>query len=148
MKINENHRRIIRITLYLLDEMLCRLEQWAKRHEIHSTLFEEINTLSDSQCESLLKEIEGIRTTLAQVKEDLALEANSEVVGKNIAAMCLLFITDNLDTLKGNGLSDFGQVSPKVTAYLDPKLDEIIGRLQEIIQIGKASVQSDVQENP
>lgn len=76
---------------------------------------------------------------LTQLKTELGLASESHSVGKNIEAMCLLFITDNLDMLKGKGLAEFGAVSPQETAYLDPKLDEIIQHLYEMIKISKAS---------
>ncbi|MCD6416260.1 MAG: hypothetical protein J7M08_06155 [Planctomycetes bacterium] len=40
---NEDQTRVLGATLGLLDEMLCRIEGWARGHEVRSVLYEAPN---------------------------------------------------------------------------------------------------------
>lgn len=70
---NDNQRRAVAITLAMLDEMLCRVEEWARGREVRSVLYEERNPLSDEQRATLLAEASRIRATIAALRDRLNL---------------------------------------------------------------------------
>lgn len=143
MDIPENHRRSIEVTFWMLDQMLSEMEQWALRHEIHSTLYQEINTLSDEQCELILEEIKILRDMLKEVRDDLELRSHEQPISMSLEVMCTLFINDYLMPLLGRNLDHIGKTPLELKSYLEVKVKEFTPHLRRIADIG---YQSGVEE--
>lgn len=135
MHIDDNHKIPIEISMWMLDQLLNRIDNWANKHAIHSILYEELNTLTDKQCSELQMEIKYIRTQLEILKSDIGLKARSEPVNQLIHASCILFITDNLSSIQGESLDAYGKASDELHKYIEPKIGEIILRLEKIANI-------------
>ncbi len=136
IKINENHKRVIQTTLTLFDQMLCSFEKWASRQEACSVLYEEVNPLTDEQCQTLTNEIKEIRSLIITMREELELSKTYENIAQSIHAMSLIFISDDLLSLKKEGLEHYGEENVNLFAYLEPKAIEFIERLECIAHIG------------
>ena len=111
IEIDETHQKVIQISFWMLDQLLCRFDQWAMKHEVHSILYEETNTLSDQQCSFIHDEIKAIRILLKQLKDELGLERHREPVNKIIHVTSILFVTDNLMPIQGKGLDAYGNTA-------------------------------------
>lgn len=144
--IDKNHKRRISVTFWMLDEMLCLFEQWTTKNEFNSALYHEMNTLSDEQCASINTDIASMRHVLNQIDQDLQLSHHHLVVGRAIRNMSTLFITDNLTSLNKKSLDAYGKVSEELLNYLEPKVKELIERLEHISELGDASLQNPENE--
>lgn len=146
MQINENHKRLIETTFWMLDELLCSFERWLKGNDIHSLLYREHNTLTDTQRVQLGKEIKALRNLLQQVKDELHLKGFTLDVGMSLQGSAALFIED-LKELKGKRLRAYGDSAKELAAYLDPKLDEFITHLSGISYIGTEALMNDEKKS-
>lgn len=135
MEIDENHKRSIETTFWMLDELLCRFERWSNRNTINSQLYSEQNNLTDSELQALKTEILALRRLLAEVKDKLELQGFVQDIAKSLQGMASVF-TDNIDELEGRRMHGYGEPSKELIAYLDPKLKEFNQHLTSIAHIG------------
>lgn len=136
IEVDENHKRVIQSTLALFDHMLCLFEKWIAREEIHSIFYEEVNTLTDQQCQTITNEIKEIRHLILKMRDDLKLHKRYQNIAQSIHAMSLIFISDDLLSLNKKGLEHYGKEPSDLLAYLEPKASELIHRLEHIATIG------------
>jgi len=128
---SESHRTRIGITLAILDEALVKFAEWAQGREIRAVLYAEENDLSPRQREEILTGVNGIRQVILELSDTLALEINSQSVIKNILSSCYVLWVDVLEST-GKHLRGFGEPSPELVDYLDPKLHQILQYLDHI----------------
>jgi len=64
-ELSKSARRAVETTLQLLDEGLCRVEQWAEGRQRSSVLYTETNRLSPAQRNALLREVAAMRLARA-----------------------------------------------------------------------------------
>ena len=129
--INESQRRSIATSLALLDEALCLFEEYGKGREVHSVCYEERNRLPAKQRKRLLAEIDGIRAEMRQIKEDLDLPRRIEDVGKRIWGHSAGF-WEMLAELESKRLRAYGEVAVNLANYLDPRVEELLQRVQRL----------------
>jgi hypothetical protein len=84
MQLGDNFKRGIEATLAVLDEALCKFEEWAHEREQRSVFFSEHNSLSPAQREQILSEVAGIREMLRELRDDLGLEGRINGVANKI----------------------------------------------------------------
>lgn len=140
-KITESQHSAIQISCWMLDRLLCQFEQWAMQHAYHSVLYGETNHLTKNQGSRMRKEIEVIRMLINKLKIDLELKEHHESVEKIIRAASILFVTDNLMTLRGTALDAYGKTDSELTTYLDPIVAELINRLNTIAEIASEAIE-------
>ena len=131
---NEDHWRAISTALGLLDEMLCGFEQWTAGREMHSVLYRERNSLSDEQRHAIDTEIPAMRDLLRQLRDDLKLQGRFCDAQTEIWSKCLGF-WEVLVGLEGEYLRAYGEPSPALVDYLQPKVVELNDRLLRISEI-------------
>jgi hypothetical protein len=129
--LGESHRSRIRITLTLLDEALVNFEAWAQGREVRSLLYREENNLDPAQRSGLLADIAGIRRLIQELRDDLHLEASSRDIAKTIRGHCYLLWVDVLE-LTGKYLRGFGEPSPELLDYLEPRVYRLLQYLDHI----------------
>ncbi len=129
--LGESHRSRIRITLTILDEALTKFAAWAQGQEVRALLYAEENDLSPRQKEELLADVAGIRQVMQELHEDLALETQPQNVTQAIRASCYVLWVDVLE-MTGKYLRGFGEPSPQLVDYLDPKAHQILQYLDHI----------------
>jgi hypothetical protein len=129
--LSEAHRSRIRITLTLLDEALVKFEEWAQGREIHSVLYHETNNLDPVRGAELLADIACIRRIIQELRDDLRLEASSQDIARTIRAHCYILWVDVLE-MTGKYLRGFGEPSPELVNYLDPKAYRILQYLDHL----------------
>jgi len=131
VELGENHRRGISTTLTFLDEALCEFEQWAKGREVSSVLYEERNTLSLNQRRKLLAEIAEMRDLLRELRDALELEGATQHAALTVWGRCSS-LREHLVELTGSHLRRYGEPTPGLTDYLDPKVEELLRRLDRV----------------
>jgi len=137
IQITENHKRGINSALCLLDEMLCEFEQYARGRESHSVFYQEQNMLSAKQKNQLLREIEVMRVLLREVKDTLGLKGKVESVPRKISSHCSSFWEVLVETA-GKYLKRYGDVSPELFEFLDPRMEQLIEHLQCLSELTRA----------
>jgi len=131
IQIDDIHRRGISITLGIVDEALCEMEQWANGREQCSVLYRESNTLSTEQRQRLLGQIMEMRATIQGLKDVLDLQERVESAIDAIRSKCWGF-WEYLVELKGRHLSRYGDVPVELEQYIDPQVDRLIQGLIDI----------------
>jgi hypothetical protein len=129
--LGESHRSRIRITLTILDEALTKFTAWAQGQEVRALLYAEENDLSPRQKDELLADVAGIRQVMQELHKDLALETQPQNVTQAIRASCYVLWVDVLE-MTGKYLRGFGEPSPQLVDYLDPKAHQILQYLDHI----------------
>ncbi len=142
MEISENHKRPIETTFWMLEELLCSFQRWASGNEIHATLYKEHNILTDTQRLKLRDEIIVFQNLLVEVKADLQLEGFTLNLGKALQSLAGLF-TENMEELKAHRLRSYGEPSPELAAYLEPKIKTFITHLHRISYIGTEALRKN-----
>jgi len=144
--ISEPHKRGISITLALLDETLCEVEQWANGREIRSVFYEEHNTLSTRQRQGILSEIARMRSLLHELKDDLALEPTVEDAGAAIRGKCS-GLWEHIVELKAKHLRRYGEVPADLGKYLDPRAEQLIQGILHILDALKLGSKGERQHD-
>ena len=74
--INKHHKRGIRTTLAMLDEMLCEFEQMIENSHCNGIIFSQNCEMNKNSIDSLKEEIEIIKQKLIFLKDKLNIEKN------------------------------------------------------------------------
>lgn len=125
---DENHRRAISTRLRLLDELLCEFEEYARGREIRSVFYQELNSISASQRRLVLADIERMRSLMREMKATLGLEPGVENVGRLIWGKSSAFWQVLIETTSKH-LKGYGELSPELARYLDPRMEVLIKHL-------------------
>jgi len=131
---NENQRRGIATTLRLLDEALCRFEEWAQGRERHSVLYHEHNDLSPEQRRRLLEVTARFRRCIERMRDDLDLEPSLQTASSDIWGTCSGF-WENLVELESRHLRRYGEVSPSLARYVDKAAPELVHHLEDVLVV-------------
>jgi hypothetical protein len=137
-ELGEGQRRAIATTLTILDEALCEFELWTKGREIRSVLYSESNSLSQEKRRAVLREIDVVRDLLRELRENLGLEGKVQSAADAVLSRCAILWAD-LVALESRHLKRYGQPSSEFAAYLDPKVAQLIGHLENIRNVIKKS---------
>jgi hypothetical protein len=135
--LGENHRRAIGTVAFMLDQMLCDFETYARGRELHGLLCHERNRLSPKQRRAILDEAGRIRAVLKELQESLGLEPRLEDVSRDIWARGSMFWESLVET-ETKYLRRYGETPPGLADYLDPKIETLIEHLETIVRIASS----------
>ena len=134
--LGESLKRSVRITLAVLDEMLCDFEEIARGRERHSLLFKERNSLSAARRRAILDKTERMRALMLELMTGLGLEADTHDLSQEIFGRGSAFWAHLVDT-ESKGLKRYGEAPEGFGEYLDPKIEELILDLDEIVRLAR-----------
>ncbi|NOY87975.1 MAG: hypothetical protein GXO93_01120 [FCB group bacterium] len=134
ISVGENHKRSITATLFLLDQMLNEFKEFASGREIHSVLYHEENNLTAQQKEDILTEIEKMSQAIKELKDTLRLEEDQENIARIIWGKSSTFWAPLIE-MSSRYLKGYGETSPELKTYLDPKVHYLIEHLKNIGRI-------------
>ncbi len=140
--LTESTRRAVETTLQLLDEGLCRIEQWAQGQEHRSVLYAETNRLARAQRRGLLREIAAMRAELRAARDAMALAPRRLSAARDIWALCSGLRVDLME-MESKRLSGYGALSGPAGAYIDATSQRLAAGLDRIVAILAASAQGD-----
>ncbi len=126
------HKHGIAITLTILDETLCEVEQWANGREVQSVFYQEHNALSDRQRQEILSEIARIRGTLQELRETLKIEPTVQDAASAIRGKCA-GLWEHIVELKGKYLRRYGDVPADLEEYIDPRAEQLVEGILHIL---------------
>ena len=132
--LGDNHRRGIATALWLLDQMLCEFEEYARGREARSVLYQERNTLSASQKRGLLAEIKQMREVMREIKDTLVLETRVESVADKIWGHGSGFWEILVETTS-RYLRRYGDAPAGLAEYLDPRMEVLIQHLRNLTEL-------------
>lgn len=144
--LSDNHRRTISTTLGLLDEFVCRAEAQARGRGVRSVLYEMSNNLSAQQRRELLAQVRVIRQALQQLKTDLRLNRRREDAGTDLWSRASI-LWEELAELDSRRLRGYGEVSPALSRYLDPRIQALSQQVQRLADIARAGRSADTDEH-
>jgi len=148
--LGENHRRAIGTVAFMLDQMLCDFEAYAKGREFHGLLYHERNRLSPKQRQVILDEAGRIRAVLRELQESLGLEPRVEDVSRDIWGRGSMFWASLVET-ETKYLRGYGATPPGLADYLDPKIETLIEHMETIVRIASGKTPGrgpDAEEPP
>jgi hypothetical protein len=131
-QVSDNHRRIIGVTLALLDEMLCQFERWIGGSHAESVLYVEHDALSDGQRRIIGEHLVSMRRVLGELRDQLDLPVRRHEVSAEIWSRASAF-WENLAELGGKHLRGYGEPSPAMLAVLEPRVAQLIEALNAIV---------------
>jgi hypothetical protein len=134
ISLSDNHRRGIGTALFVLDRMLCEVEEYARGREASSVFYVEQNALSADQKEGLLAEIARMRDALQEIKDGLGLEMEAEDVGRRIWGESSTLWEILVET-KSRFLKRYGPPPEELGAYLDPRIDAVLEYLRNLTNL-------------
>ncbi|MBE7560106.1 hypothetical protein HS125_14675 [bacterium] len=147
LPISENHRRVISTTLGLLDETLCQFRLWAEGRGIASVLYHMRNDLDTAQRRQVKQAVAEAQQAIACVRDKLGLAERVLLVSQTIRGDCACAWSD-LQEIQSRRLRGYGDPTPELAAYLDPKLDELCLSLHRIeAAMGHQDLGSDREES-
>jgi hypothetical protein len=119
IKLSENHRRSISITLQLVDQALCEWDDWANGRLRSGIMYQQMDTLSAIQKQQLKNKIVNVRQLIMRLRDDLSLKPKNVLTSQFIIGHASL-LWEMLSELNGRGLQAYGKVPEELSAYLDP----------------------------
>lgn len=119
IKLSQNHRRSISITLQLVDKALCEWEDWATGHMRSGVMYCEKDTFSSSQKSEMRNRIARIRQSLVRLRDELQLSTNVVATTELIIGQASV-LWEMLTQLNARGLQGYGKVADDLAPYLDP----------------------------
>jgi len=126
---NEAQLRAIAVRLSLLDEAICRVEQFVHGREVKSIFVVEANSLAPSQREALAAGIGAVRDILRQLRADFHFSVSPRDAAGIVRGECngqWLSLTE----MQSRYLRGYGDVPKELAEYLDPKADELLRHLR------------------
>jgi len=129
----ENHRRVISITLALLDERLCNIEAWILGREEKGVLYKEENKLTGEQREEIRNEINAIRNILEELKSTLDLFPRTVDSTTTIRGACYA-VMEPLCELDPKHLAGYGRPSDFMLSYFEPRRTEMLAHIEKVLQ--------------
>ena len=119
-----SYKRGIEASLALLDESICRFEEWAGGRQVRSVLYLESNGLNPAQRQKILAEVRSMRAILRELREVFGLEPHIETAAKSIWSHCSnLWVT--LAEMESKRMRGYGEAPEGFAQYWDPKLNAI-----------------------
>ena len=134
----ENHRRGIRATLMIFDELLCSVEEWAEGREEKSVLHVERNRLTPEQRSRLLQQAAGLRLVLDAARRELGLKPDVRDAASDIWCRCAA-IREQLMEIEGRRLRRYGDVPSDLSEYMDALSNALLKGLDGLLADGKPS---------
>ncbi|MHB1459686.1 MAG: hypothetical protein ACYC1M_00175 [Armatimonadota bacterium] len=131
------HKRGVAVTLGILDEAICEMEQWATGRELHSALYVEHNDLNDQQCRDILTCVGEIRSMINEVKQTLGLEASIHTATGSIISQCS-GIWEYLIELQSKHLRRYGEFPKETASYIDERSERLIKGVLDILDIANS----------
>jgi hypothetical protein len=132
--ISDIHRRGISTALGLLDEMLCRFEEWARGRERHGVLFHELNPLSPAQRKAVRAEIEKMRRILRDLQALFDLEPQTRNVAQALWSESIAFWETLVET-EAKPLRRYGPAPAGLAEVLDPRIERLIQGLVRLMDL-------------
>jgi hypothetical protein len=119
--------------LAILDEMLCRCEQWGRGQELRGVVYREHNQLTPGQREALLKCVQVLRQDLRTLALDLGLQGKDEDVASAIWSQSS-GLWEAVIELGPKYLRRYGALPEASIPYLDDRIGELTKHLQELTE--------------
>src|SRR5437870_7811883 len=134
IKVSENHRRSISITLQLIDQALCEWDDWANGRRQSGIMYRQLDTLSVVQKHELQNKIGKVRQLITRLRDDLDLEPKNVGTARSIAARASL-LWEMLTELNSRGMQGYGKVPEDLGRYLNPIGEQLAAEMNEITSL-------------
>jgi hypothetical protein len=133
LPLGANHQLGVSATLALMDEMLCRIEEWAGGRERKGVLYQERNNLRPAQRRALAQECARLRMRLESSRRELGLTVTCEEAATDVWSRCAA-LRETIMQLEGRHLRRYGAVAPEVEAYMDALSRDLLAGLDRLLQ--------------
>jgi hypothetical protein len=134
IKLSENHRRSISITLQLVDKALCEWDDWTKGKLRVGVMYYQRDTFSPEQKNELRNKIDRIRQLMTQMRNDLQLKTGVIDTAHSMLGQAGV-LWEMLAELNGRALQRGGKVPGELTHYLDPIGEQLAAEMNEIARL-------------
>ena len=124
-ELNEHQHRALSSRLSSIERELYKAEQLLTGDLANGELFETTSDITQVEAEELLRTIGVARQVIAELRSQFALITKTETVRAWFLGHFSIIWTI-LEDCHSNKLKGFGEVSPKLSQSLDPKIDQLI----------------------
>lgn len=130
-QISSHHRRVISVRMRQLEEYSLRLLDLFRDVD---TAFTSRQALPKEKAAQIERAVLDLRSKIAQIKSDLALDRESRHASREAGAV-LAAMTINVEELHPHYLKGYGRVPETLALYLELRIAELLGVLSEIEQV-------------
>ncbi|MEJ5296930.1 MAG: hypothetical protein ACUVSM_00390 [Armatimonadota bacterium] len=130
------HLRGITVTLALLDETLCEIEELARGRERQSILFRERNRLAPARRSAILERVASMREVIRRVRDALDLQPDVQEAAVEIRSLCA-GLWEHVIELKPGHLARYGPLPEGLASTMDPAAEELAAGLADILDLLK-----------
>lgn len=134
--LNENHRRSISSTLYLIEKDIDNIERYMK-YTPAGRMYKIVNDLNDGQQKSILEAIKSIREFINEFADALHLEADQESLAR-IARGSLSLRWEDACGLEAKRLKGGGLIHEDSAKILDLQVQNLISLLNNLIDLSSS----------
>lgn len=134
----ENHRRGIRATLVIFDDLLCSVEEWAAGRETKSVLHIERNRLTPEQRARLVQRVAGLRLVLDAARHELDLKPDVCDAASDIWCRCAA-IREQLMELEPRQLRRYGEVPRDLAQYMNAMTRTLLAGADGLLETASPS---------
>lgn len=131
--LSPSYKRNILTTLSFLDQTMMEFEELARGRERRSVLYAESNELASEQRRLLLSEVGEIRRILVELRTVLDLDVQARSATRFIWSQCSV-LWANLSEVDSRRLKGYGEAPAGFAEYWDPKISELEGHLDRILE--------------
>ncbi len=131
------HLAGISVTLALLDETLCEIEELARGRERRSVLFRERNRIPESRRAAILERVEAMRETIRQVRDALDLKPEVRDAAVQVRSLCA-GLWEHAVELDPAHLARYGGLPDGLDSLMGPASESLAGGLAAILDLLKA----------
>jgi hypothetical protein len=134
IKLSENHRRSISVSLQLLDQALCEWDDWSKGRVRKGVIYPQEDTFSSQEKNELQCRIANVRHLILRLRDDLQLDAKIVATSQSIVGQAAV-LWEMLTGLNTQGLQGYGRVPEDLSRYLDPIGDKLAEEMNEVAKL-------------
>ena len=137
MEISRNHKTRLSVSMEVLENTICDVEQIIRSSNQKKTMSEAVNILPPWEKALILKRIEEIKESINCVAQNLDLNKRKEET-RNLILGAMTIERVNLEEIKSKGLRGYGEVPDGLREFLDPQVDKMMTLVDEICQIAES----------
>ncbi len=125
MEISENHQRVMTVGLHTLEKSLELIEQLLTVQNREKITYKVTDQLNDKVRISVLQDVEKMRETVRELKDELNLKTREESIARNVQAETA-HIWEALCEMVSGELDRYGKTPKELADFWDPKVKELI----------------------
>jgi len=139
----ENYRNSLSCGLAIVEDMLSDITGAIQRATGPER--NRVKLPASAHLGTVQRRVQNLREQIETIRKGLNLHRRSEALGATILSRCTK-VWQVLCDLKTGGLKGYGDTPPGLPGYLDPRIDEMLKKVDDILEATKTLAQEGPQQ--